>query len=96
MLADLGGDLLEDRGAHAPTRSAHVRRVDPDDAVGAHLADAALLVPLARADLDPVAAGTALLLGIPTLSQDMIRGLIFIIVVGISAKSLRSLGRDDS
>ena len=36
------------------------------------------------------------LLGIPTLSQDMIRGLIFIIVVGISAKSLRSLGRDDS
>ena len=36
------------------------------------------------------------LIGIPTLSQDMIRGLIFIIVVGISAKSLRSLGRDDS
>jgi len=36
------------------------------------------------------------LLGVPTLSQDMIRGLIFIIVVGISAKSLRSLGRDDS
>lgn len=36
------------------------------------------------------------LLGIPTLSQDMIRGLIFIIVVGINAKSLRSLGRDDT
>ena len=36
------------------------------------------------------------LIGIPTLSQDMIRGLIFIIVLGISAKSLRSLGRDDS
>ena len=36
------------------------------------------------------------LLGVPTLSQDVIRGLIFIIVVGISAKSLRSLGRDDS
>lgn len=36
------------------------------------------------------------LLGVPTLSQDMVRGLIFIIVVGISAKSLRSLGRDDS
>lgn len=36
------------------------------------------------------------LLGVPTLSQDMIRGLIFIVVVGISAKSLRSLGRDDS
>jgi len=36
------------------------------------------------------------LIGVPTLSQDMIRGLIFIIVVGISAKSLRSLGRDDS
>ena len=36
------------------------------------------------------------LIGVPTLSQDMIRGLIFIIVVGINAKSLRSLGRDDS
>jgi ribose/xylose/arabinose/galactoside ABC-type transport system permease subunit len=36
------------------------------------------------------------LLGIGTFSQDMIRGLIFIIVVGINAKSLRSLGRDDS
>lgn len=36
------------------------------------------------------------LLGIPTLSQDMIRGVIFIIVVGINAKSLRSLGRDDT
>lgn len=36
------------------------------------------------------------LLGIGTFSQDMIRGAIFIIVVGISAKSLRSLGRDDA
>jgi len=36
------------------------------------------------------------LLGIPTLSQDIIRGAIFIIVVGINAKSLRSLGRDDT
>ena len=36
------------------------------------------------------------LLGIGTFSQDMIRGAIFIIVVGINAKSLRSLGRDDS
>jgi ribose/xylose/arabinose/galactoside ABC-type transport system permease subunit len=36
------------------------------------------------------------LLGIGTFSQDMIRGAIFIVVVGISAKSLRSLGRDDA
>jgi ribose/xylose/arabinose/galactoside ABC-type transport system permease subunit len=36
------------------------------------------------------------LLGVGTFSQDMIRGAIFIIVVGINAKSLRSLGRDDS
>ena len=36
------------------------------------------------------------LIGIPTLSQDMIRGAIFITVVGINAKSLRSLGRDDA
>ncbi len=36
------------------------------------------------------------LLGIPTLSQDMIRGAIFIIVVGINAASLRRLGRDDT
>jgi ribose/xylose/arabinose/galactoside ABC-type transport system permease subunit len=36
------------------------------------------------------------LLGIGTFSQDMIRGAIFIAVVGINAKSLRSLGRDDA
>ncbi len=36
------------------------------------------------------------LLGVGTFSQDMIRGAIFIIVVGINAKSLRSLGRDDA
>lgn len=36
------------------------------------------------------------LLGIGTFSQDMIRGAIFITVVGINAKSLRSLGRDDA
>ncbi len=36
------------------------------------------------------------LLGVGTFSQDMIRGLIFIIVVGINAKSLRSMGRDDA
>jgi ribose/xylose/arabinose/galactoside ABC-type transport system permease subunit len=36
------------------------------------------------------------LLGIGTFSQDMVRGAIFIIVVGINAKSLRSLGRDDA
>lgn len=36
------------------------------------------------------------LLGIGTFSQDMIRGAIFIVVVGINAKSLRSLGRDDA
>ncbi len=36
------------------------------------------------------------LLGVGTFSQDMIRGAIFIAVVGINAKSLRSLGRDDS
>ncbi|MEN6427578.1 MAG: ABC transporter permease [Phycisphaerales bacterium] len=35
------------------------------------------------------------LIGLPTLSQDMVRGAIFIVVVGINAKSLRSLGRDD-
>ncbi len=33
---------------------------------------------------------------IGTFSQGMVRGVIFIIVVGISAKSLRSLGRDDA
>jgi len=36
------------------------------------------------------------LLGIGTFSQDMIRGAIFIAVVGINAKSLRSLGRDEA
>ncbi len=36
------------------------------------------------------------LIGIGTFSQDMIRGAIFILVVGINAKSLRSLGRDDA
>ena len=36
------------------------------------------------------------LLGISTLAQDMIRGIIFILAVGIQAKSLRSLGRDDT
>ncbi len=36
------------------------------------------------------------LLGVGTFSQDMVRGAIFIAVVGVSAKSLRSLGRDDA
>lgn len=36
------------------------------------------------------------LLGVGTFSQDIIRGSIFIIVVGLNAKSLRSLGRDDA
>jgi ribose/xylose/arabinose/galactoside ABC-type transport system permease subunit len=36
------------------------------------------------------------LLGIGTFSQDMLRGAIFIVVVGINAKSLRTLGRDDA
>jgi ribose/xylose/arabinose/galactoside ABC-type transport system permease subunit len=36
------------------------------------------------------------LIGIGTFSQDMIRGLIFIVVVGINAMSLRRLGRDDA
>jgi ribose/xylose/arabinose/galactoside ABC-type transport system permease subunit len=36
------------------------------------------------------------LLGIGTFSQDMIRGAIFIAVVGINALSLRRLGRDDA
>ena len=36
------------------------------------------------------------LLGIGTFSQDMIRGAIFIIVVGVNAPSLRKLGRDDA
>ncbi|RKX73250.1 MAG: hypothetical protein DRP49_07805 [Spirochaetes bacterium] len=36
------------------------------------------------------------LLGVGTFSQDMIRGIIFIIDVGINAKSLRIMGRDDA
>ncbi len=36
------------------------------------------------------------LLGIGTFSQDMIRGLVFILVVAINARSLRSMGRDDA
>jgi ribose transport system permease protein len=36
------------------------------------------------------------LIGINTFSQDMIRGAIFIAVVGINALSLRKLGRDDA
>jgi len=36
------------------------------------------------------------LLGIGTFSQDIIRGMIFIMVVGINAKTLRSMGRDDA
>jgi ribose/xylose/arabinose/galactoside ABC-type transport system permease subunit len=36
------------------------------------------------------------LVGIGTFSQDMIRGAIFILVVGINALSLRRLGRDDA
>ena len=36
------------------------------------------------------------LLGVGTFSQDMIRGIIFIIVVGINAKTLRTMGRDDA
>jgi Ribose/xylose/arabinose/galactoside ABC-type transport systems, permease components len=36
------------------------------------------------------------LLGVGTFSQDMVRGAIFIVVVGINAKSLRSMGRDDA
>ncbi len=36
------------------------------------------------------------LLGVGTFSQDIIRGTIFIAVVGMNAKSLRSMGRDDA
>jgi ribose transport system permease protein len=36
------------------------------------------------------------LLGIGTFSQDMVRGAIFIAVVGINALSLRRMGRDDA
>ncbi|HET6485016.1 MAG TPA: ABC transporter permease [Spirochaetia bacterium] len=36
------------------------------------------------------------LIGIGTFSQDIIRGAIFIIVVGINALSLRRMGRDDA
>jgi len=36
------------------------------------------------------------LLGVDTFSQKIIKGIIFILVVGISAKSLRKLGRDDA
>ena len=39
---------------------------------------------------------TMTLFGIGTFSQDMIRGAIFIIVVGTNALSLRRLGRDDA
>jgi len=36
------------------------------------------------------------LIGINTFSQDMVRGAIFILVVGFNALSLRRLGRDDA
>ena len=36
------------------------------------------------------------LIGIGTFSQDIIRGAIFIVVVGINALSLRRMGRDDA
>lgn len=36
------------------------------------------------------------LLGLDTFSQKIVKGIIFIIVVGINAKSLRKLGRDDA
>jgi ribose/xylose/arabinose/galactoside ABC-type transport system permease subunit len=36
------------------------------------------------------------LLGVDTFSQKIIKGIIFILVVGINAKSLRKLGRDDA
>jgi ribose/xylose/arabinose/galactoside ABC-type transport system permease subunit len=36
------------------------------------------------------------LLGIDTFAQSIVKGVIFILAVGINAKSLRSLGRDDA
>jgi len=33
---------------------------------------------------------------IDTFSQNMIRGIIFILVVGLHARSLRKMGRDDA
>jgi len=33
---------------------------------------------------------------IDTFSQNMIRGIVFIIVVGVNARSLRKMGRDDA
>lgn len=36
------------------------------------------------------------LIGINTFSQSIVKGIIFILVVGINAKSLRKLGRDDA
>jgi ribose/xylose/arabinose/galactoside ABC-type transport system permease subunit len=36
------------------------------------------------------------LLGVGTFSQDIVRGAIFILVVGVNALSLRRLGRDDA
>lgn len=36
------------------------------------------------------------LLGVDTFSQSIVKGVIFILVVGINAKSLRKLGRDDA
>lgn len=36
------------------------------------------------------------LIGVDTFSQSIVKGLVFIIVVGINAKSLRKLGRDDA
>ena len=36
------------------------------------------------------------LLGIDTFSQRIVKGLVFILVVGVSARALRRLGRDDA
>lgn len=36
------------------------------------------------------------LLGVDTFSQSIVSGIIFILIVGINAKSLRKLGRDDA
>lgn len=36
------------------------------------------------------------LLGVDTFSQSIVKGIVFIIVVGVNAKSLRKLGRDDA
>jgi ribose/xylose/arabinose/galactoside ABC-type transport system permease subunit len=47
-------------------------------------------------DLIAIINNILTLIGLNTFSQDMVRGAIFIIVVGLNALSLRRQGRDDA